>query len=97
MEVATWRASIYDSLCDEALADLEQDVLDVCHDLHGAPQRKLDRLFSEVSPAELDEVLTRLVAEGLVLRDRGVASDQDGVSEEDIWTPTAAGAVQISP
>ncbi len=70
------------------LSDLEQDVLDACHDLHGGPQRTLERLFSEVPPAELDEVLARLVTCGLVWRDRGVIGDQEGVLEENIWTLT---------
>lgn len=79
------------------LSDLEQDVLDACHDLHGGPQRTLERLFSEVPPAELNQVLGRLVSYGLVWRDRGVIGEQEGVLEENIWTLTLAGAGQLSP
>jgi hypothetical protein len=79
------------------LSDLEQDVLDACHDLHGGPQRSLQRLFSDVRPAELEEVLARLASYGLVWRDRGDIGDEDGVLEENIWTLTPAGATQLSP
>lgn len=41
------------------LSELEQDLLDACYDLHGGPRGILQRLFSEVTPAALDEVLAR--------------------------------------